>query len=221
MKDGILNITSASIMILDLDDTIYPTTSIPREVLDPVYDKLKSLLTDLMGQELFSKIKHDLWHMPIDIVCKKYNLPDNILDNFYDEIEQVDLNNTGIQVYQDYEFIKSLPHRKFLVTTGLEKFQYAKVKALNINDDFEEIHVDDPRAVPRIGKVGIISNIISKRHINPDSVWVIGDNPDSELKAGKELGCITVQRLNALKRKMADADIHMDSFHELGSRITT
>lgn len=208
-------ILKESILILDMDDTIYSTKSIPSEIMDPVFKKLRGSLRAYIDEATFLHIKRDLWHLPIDEVSAKYNLPDHILDNFYVDIEKIIIPIGSIKPYDDYQFIKSLPFRKYLVTTGLELYQREKIRALGIAEDFVDIYIDDPRSQPRIGKVGIFRQIISDAQVDPSTIWVLGDNPHAEISAGSNLGCHTVQRLSPRKERSLDADVHVKSFYEL------
>lgn len=214
-----LQLSERSTIILDLDDTIYPTKSIPNEVIQPVFNKLRSQLGEI-SEELFTAMKRELWHSPIDIVGAKYNFPLERFTSFYDDMEKLQLKGTGIKLFEDYRYVRSLPFRKYLVTTGLHKYQYAKIEALGIEEDFITIHIDDPRSQPRKGKLGIIKDIIASEALDPKEVWVIGDNPSSELSAGHELGCVVVQRASTSKPRYDQANLHINSFHELSTHTS-
>ena len=65
-----------------------------------------------------------------------------------------------------------------------------------IEELFDEIIIeanDDP--LNRKGKKQIFQELMEKYGWLPWEIMVVGDNPYSELKAGKELGMITVQTL--------------------------
>ncbi len=48
-----------------------------------------------------------------------------------------------LQPFEDYGETKLVPLQKFLVTTGFPLLQWSKIKGMNIENDFTEIHVVD------------------------------------------------------------------------------
>ena len=101
------------------------------------------------------------------------------------------------------------------MTTGFKPLQEAKIQALHLEEKFEQIHIDDILATDRIYKKGIFSKILSSAPYLPSDVYIIGDNPDSELKAGKELGCSTIQLAKFGQTKSVFADHYIHSYHDL------
>ena len=95
--------------------------------------------------------------------------------------------------FKDYASVKEMDCRKFLVTTGITKLQQAKITALFNDEDFDEIIIDDPYKENRLGKKNIFSDIAYRYNLKPSQIWIIGDNPDSEIAAGNALGMNTVQ----------------------------
>ena len=70
---------------------------------------------------------------------------------------------------------------------GFEKFQWSKIKALKIEQDYKEIFVVDPDTTDKI-KRDLFEEIISKYGYATSDVFIIGDDPDSEVLAAQELG---------------------------------
>ncbi|MEL7248677.1 MAG: HAD family hydrolase [Bacteroidota bacterium] len=206
-------------LIIDLDDTIFPTKSMNPVIFDPaislVRDYLLANRTALVAEEAIA----ELWTRPIDYVLVKYELPEPIIANFYQAIAVVDYQQLEISPFADYQVLKSIALPKILVTTGLEELQVAKIKALGIRADFMGVFIDDPRLKPRRYKRTIFKQILSDMRLHPSQTWVIGDNPDSELKAGKEMGMNTIQRRSPSKESSSYADYEIDSFAELPSII--
>ena len=104
---------------------------------------------------------------------------------------------------------------KILVTSGVVNLQQAKLDALGISDDFNEVIIDDLYKKNRPGKKDIFSGIASKYKLKPEQVWIVGDNPDAEITAGNELGMVTVLRINPGGKPSAKATHTIHSFHEL------
>ncbi|MCR6640607.1 MAG: HAD hydrolase-like protein [Sporocytophaga sp.] len=62
---------------------------------------------------------------------------------------------------------------------------------LHIRDNFEEIHIVDPQISSQTKK-DIFKDILIRNGYYPEEVMVVGDDPDSEIKAATELGIDTV-----------------------------
>jgi len=204
-----------SILILDLDDTIFETKSIPVSLVNPAITHLLDRLEDRLSHDLLKSLAHDLWRVPVDQVISKYDITTQEIESFYHQVESIILNPGVISPYEDYPHLLALDCKMYLVTSGLKMFQHQKIKALGIEEDFKEIYVDDPRDVPRPGKKGIIDYIMADCGVQPDMCWVIGDNPSSEIQAGASLGCRTIQRKSSSKNRSMDVDYFINSFAEL------
>ncbi|WP_276495932.1 HAD family hydrolase [Pontibacter litorisediminis] len=174
-------------LILDLDNTIYPVPSIGEELFKPFFDVLEDS-GDFEGD--LKEIKQDMMRIPFQKVAEKYKFSeqlkkkgDNILQNLaYDK---------EIEPYEDFSMVRKLPYKRFLVTTGYEKMQQSKVKQLYLEADFEEVHVVDPSKTDKTKK-DVFKSILERYNYKAAEVLVIGDDPESELKAGQELGIATV-----------------------------
>lgn len=64
-----------------------------------------------------------------------------------------------------------------------------------------------------------IKNIITSHPTESNQIWVIGDNPQSVLKAGHELGLRTIQRIKDKKTPSIYAEFTIQSFAELETII--
>jgi putative hydrolase of the HAD superfamily len=61
---------------------------------------------------------------------------------------------------------------------------------LNIEADFVEIHIVDPEKSP-LTKKDVFADIMARHNYTAEDVLVIGDDPESEIKAAKALGIDT------------------------------
>ena len=85
-----------------------------------------------------------------------------------------------------------------------------------IEELFDEIIIeanDDP--LNRKGKKQIFQELMEKYGWLPWEIMVVGDNPYSELKAGKELGMITVQTLRPDVFSVDGFDHFVSGFSEI------
>ncbi len=202
-------------LILDLDDTIFETKSMnPR-----IFDSAITVIEKYYGQNNLGvkpkEIIAELWSFPIDVVFEKYNTPESVSGDFYKKIGEIDFQELAIKTFDDYSEIKRFGKQKILVTTGLKELQLAKIKALDIEDDFDRIYIDDPRLIPRKHKIDIFRQILLESNKEAQEIWVIGDNPESEIKSGKDLGMKTIQRKSKSKDFSEFADFKIESFEEL------
>lgn len=202
-------------LILDLDDTIFETKSMNPRIFDSAMAVIGNHYETYHSKAKSEEIINALWSYPIDIVFKKYNVEEVLINQFYQMVNEIDFRELEIKTFEDYKELKKLDARKTLVTTGLKELQYAKIKALGIENDFEGIFVDDPRVVPRRTKIDIFRQLLADTKLAPHQFWVIGDNPESEIKAGNELGMKTIQRTSKSKELSKLADYKIDSFEEL------
>ena len=201
-------------LILDLDNTIFQTNSINPAHFQPAIKIIEQYFVTEYGAEKSALIKNDLWHLSFDVIVQKYKIPEEVQAEFYCVFDSLEYD-MNIQPYADYPALQAIDKKKILVTTGFQKLQKAKITALDIRKDFEQIYIDDPRDLNRIYKQGIFEQILQQEKISPNEVWVIGDNPESELIAGKALGMRTIHRVKSENIKSDYADYSITSFQEL------
>lgn len=174
-------------IIYDLDNTLYAVPSIAKQLFAPLYDLLES--HGLEGDHL-SAVKADLKRKPFQLVAEKYGFSPELKQQGNDLLNR--LTYTGpIQPFPDYPTIKTLPGERFLVTTGFNNLQWSKIRGMGIDKDFSEIHIVDPLASTQTKK-DVFADIMDRYGLVPSEVLVVGDDPDSELRAARELGIDTV-----------------------------
>jgi putative hydrolase of the HAD superfamily len=179
-------------LILDLDNTIYPVSSIA----DNLFGKLFRILDQYAGSinisdnERVNKIKDEMTRRPFQHIAYEFNLDDELRDKMIDVLKNMTYD-LPMQPFEDYEHIRSIPLEKFLVTTGFIKLQMSKIKMLGIEQDFKTIHIVDPE-VNDLTKKDVFAEIMDTHNYSPDELLVIGDDPESEIKAARALGIDTV-----------------------------
>jgi putative hydrolase of the HAD superfamily len=60
---------------------------------------------------------------------------------------------------------------------------------------FTAIHIDAIDEGKGAGKLPVFASILHDHGLQPHEVMVVGDNPDSEIAAGNQLGMATIQTL--------------------------
>lgn len=200
-------------IILDLDDTIFQTKSMDAKIFEPFFKHLVLNLKPNFNQQDIERITSDLWQRPFDVVIKKYNIPLSTVTESIDLLENLDLH-LKISTFHDYTFIKNLKTQKLLVTTGITALQIAKIKALKIENDFDKIVINDTLKESKT-KQDIFNDLKLEFNLNPETTFVIGDNPESEIEAGNALNFITIQILRNNVIKGGNAKYYINSFAEL------
>ncbi|MEO3407226.1 HAD family hydrolase [Mucilaginibacter sp. CAU 1740] len=186
-------------LILDLDNTIYPVSSIAGELFHELFSFLNEHIDDA---NLIYNIKEDLKRIPYQKVADKHNFSESLKNKGLALLNNIEYN-LPIQPFDDYTHIREAKITRFLVTTGFTKLQWSKVRMLDIEGDFEAIHIVDPALSP-LTKKDIFASILEKYNFKPEDVLIIGDDPESEIKAANELGIDTF--LYDPKNKHPDAE---------------
>ncbi|MCX2739329.1 HAD family hydrolase [Pontibacter anaerobius] len=178
---------SIKALILDLDNTVFPVPSIGDELFQPLFDLIRER-NDYEGD--FEDIKRDMMRKPFQKVAKEYAFSEQLTEKG-DRILQDLVYEKDIPPFPDFAEVRALPYKRFLVTTGYTKMQQSKVENLGIREYFEEVHIVDPSKTNQTKK-DIFQSILERYKYKTTEVMVIGDDPESELKAGRELGIRTV-----------------------------
>lgn len=175
------------VIILDLDNTIYPVTSIGDKLFAPLFRLIEE---DENLQPDMDKIRRDIMRKPFQYVAADYNFSKELMEKGVELLKETTYDER-ITPFPDYEAIKSLPLDKFLVTTGFLKMQQSKVKAMNLEKDFKEIFIIDPMSTDE-KKKDVFIKIMQQHHYKKDEMLIVGDDADSEIKAARELNIDSV-----------------------------
>lgn len=206
------------LLIFDLDDTIFETRSMGADHLDKVFKEFRKSAYVHYSRKTFDLIEHDLWQLPFDQVAIQHEFPPSLSELFSNLINATSYR-LSIRPFPDFECIRRCDFRKVLVTTGFKKLQEAKIAALQLAPDFETIYFDEIDAPNRTFKSGIFTRILSESGLNKKSHLVIGDNPESELKAGHELGFTTIQVAKFGQPASSYAHFYITDYQELFSLL--
>ncbi|MBS7563705.1 HAD hydrolase-like protein [Mucilaginibacter sp. Bleaf8] len=201
-------------LILDLDNTIYPVESISDELFVPLYDLMEQY-RDEVGEDTLQEAKQEMMKVAFQKVADKHQFPEELKKKGVALLS--DLTYEGnMTPFEDYSELQNLATDKHLVTMGFTKMQWRKVDKLNLRPDFIEIVVNDPETTEGTKKE-VFQDIMQKHNYQPNEVLVIGDDPNSEIKAGKDLGMITVLYDRKGEYGTDQSDYKIASFTELKS----
>lgn len=170
-------------IILDLDNTIYPVSSIG--------DKLFKSLFELIEKSGaykgdFEKLKAEIMRRPFQYVAKEFEFSEKLFGQSLKLLENLTYDAPMI-TFDDYKFVRQLKIDKFLVTAGFTKMQESKVHQLGISNDFKAIYIIDP-AKTNLVKKDMFLKIMTEQNFRPTELLVTGDDVNSEIKAALEMG---------------------------------
>lgn len=175
-------------IILDLDNTIYPVSSISGNLFQAVFGFVDTLAEEI-GTEEIEKAKAEMQRRPYQQVAEKFNFSEAAKNKGLDLLKDLEYA-LPMQPYEEYKYISETPIDKYLVTTGFTKLQWSKIRLLGIEADFKAIYIVDPQ-ISSETKKDIFAMIMSNNNYRPEELLVIGDDPESEIKAAGSLGIDT------------------------------
>jgi putative hydrolase of the HAD superfamily len=173
-------------LILDLDNTIYPVSSIAERLFGELFKLIDEGLED---RSVAAAAKIELTRRPYQHVADEFGFGTELKDKGVQLLNNLTFDSP-MQAFSEYEDIRAIKIDKYLVTTGFTKLQMSKVKMLNIEADFKQVYVVDPD-LSDLTKKDIFAIIMKDNGYAVNEVLVIGDDPQSEIKAALELGIDT------------------------------
>lgn len=174
-------------IILDLDNTIYSVASIGEKLFATLFQLID---TSGLPAHQITEIKEAVMREPFQAVVRRYQFDHSFLQTTTQLLQDLTYDEP-IDVFPDYHELKQLPVERFLVTTGFRNLQTSKIRNMGIEQDFKEIHIVDPNTGDRTKKT-VFADILQRFQFHPSDVLVVGDDPESEIKAAIELNIDTV-----------------------------
>jgi putative hydrolase of the HAD superfamily len=159
-------------LILDLDNTIYPVSSIADHLFEELFATLDQYveLINSDDPDRVSKIKHEMTRRPFQHIADEFRLDEEVRDKMVGLLKNMTYD-LPMQPYHDYQHVRSIPLDKFLVTTGFSKLQWSKVKMLGIEGDFKHIHIVDPE-ISQKTKKDVFAEIMQAHNYRPRIYWL-------------------------------------------------
>ena len=203
-------------IIFDLDDTLYDCTGM-------LLDGARRRAADAMVEAGLPGSAREAYQMQVDLAEQRgpnYLVFDEIarrhgLDRgfvaaalrAYNSEEVGDIELFG-DVGPTLERLRLAGYRLFLVTTGLYARQEHKVEALGLRRYFTDVIINDlERGTPL---EDCYRDLLTRYHLRPTEVAVVGDRVLEELDLGHRLGMTTVQMCHGRFRdeRMVDGGVH-------------
>ena len=203
------------VILYDLDHTLFDSTTLDRAIFQPAFDTL--LESELITENSFNELKNDFFSISLNTFIEKH-LNEQSKERFIQSLRDIH-SLPKLKTYSDGYVVPQIGTVNYLVTSGLKEFQNQKIDALGIRHWFTEVYIDDPIAPKWKDKEEIMRLIINKHHYDISELLVVGDNPESEIKAGNNIGIETVQILREGIEASETANYRIKSLHELNKYV--
>ncbi|HEX3010165.1 MAG TPA: HAD family hydrolase [Bacteroidales bacterium] len=171
------------VLILDLDNTIYPVISIGDKLFGDLLNMIEAS-GEFSGD--IQAIRKEIMRRPFQLIAREFSFSERLTENCLQHLKELTYNDI-MTPFPDYKELSAMSLPKYLVTTGFKKMQQSKVRSLNIEKDFKSVIIVDPAETSKTKK-DVFGEIIRENNYNPSNIVVIGDDPESEIKAARELG---------------------------------
>lgn len=90
-----------------------------------------------------SAVRHAVMRKPFQVVAKQFGFSEQLIDKATEILKEL-IYEDPITPFPDYLEIKKFTADCFLVTTGFCGPSKAKIRGLQLEKDFKEIHIIDP-----------------------------------------------------------------------------
>jgi putative hydrolase of the HAD superfamily len=195
-------------IIYDLDNTIFPVSSIGDKLFGPLFDLIAE---SGHHNDSMDAIRYAIMRTPFRIVARRHNFSEGLTQKGIELQNTIDYKGE-ILPFEDYPEIKNIPAERFLVTTGFKTMQLSKIRQLGITTDFKEVHVVNP---VETSKKEVFADILKRYDYKPKEVLVVGDDPESEIAAAKALDIPTVLYDKTDKFSNEEADYKISHYSQL------
>lgn len=204
----------ARAIIFDLDNCISAANEPGPRLLESTFEAIRGVNNGNLSDGQLQAAFDDCWIHALDVVARKHGFTKEMLDAGWSELTRTTVSSK-MYGYGDLEVLNHLTMDLFLVTSGFKMLQESKVDALGIRSRFREVMIDALDRPGRTSKETIFKDILTRYRYSPTEVLVVGDNPESELAAGKRLGITTVQTVRPGISPSDRADHQISNFHDL------
>lgn len=201
-------------IIFDLDNCLSPAAEVGKELYEPAFEVIRRANKGALSEEALDRAFSDAWRHPLDWVAREHGFSEEMCAAAWKAFVGVEVNHPMCG-YDDLHILAELPVQRFLVTSGFRRLQESKVRALGFERLFTAVHIDAIDEADRKGKQGIFQEILETHGFSAEEVLVVGDNPDSEIEAGNQLGIRTVQILRPDVPRGSNATHYIHGLAEL------
>jgi len=209
-------------IIFDLDSCLAAANEVGEKLFAHAFEAIRSANQGHIPEDCLNAALADCWRFPFDFIAAKYNFSAAMRSAGFAAFAQTEVTEQ-MHGYGDLDALRDLkaaqplllPLQLFLVTSGFRRLQQSKVKALGLDQLLTGLHIDAIDESGPKGKLHAFRSILRDHNLSPSEVLVVGDNPESEIAAGNELGMTTIQILRPGVPSSAAATHQIRSLHEL------
>lgn len=198
-------------ILYDLDHTLFDPKTLDKGIFQPAFDILKN--DEQCSKYDFLELKKEFFSISLNAFIKKY-IGEHIKQRFIASLRTIG-PFPELKTYKDSFLVTKFNTKNYLITSGLREFQNQKIDSLKIRDWFTEIYIDDPIEPKWSNKEEITKLIMKKYNYEASDLLVVGDNPESEIKAGNNIGIETIQILREGIIPSEKAKYRINSLEEL------
>jgi putative hydrolase of the HAD superfamily len=181
-------------LIFDLDSCLAAANEPGESLFASAFQAIRSANNGHLSEDQLRAAFTDCWRFPFDSIADKYGFSPAMRAAGFAAFSQIEVRQP-MHGYGDLDALAEMPAKLFLVTSGFRRLQESKVRALGIAHLFTEVHIDAIEEARPKGKLHAFQSILHAHQLSPPEVLVVGDNPDSEIAAGNQLGMTTIQIL--------------------------
>jgi phosphoglycolate phosphatase-like HAD superfamily hydrolase len=205
-------------IIFDLDFCLSAADEVGREFYRPAFEAIRKANKGAISESALDEALEEAWRIPFDVIAKKHGFSKGMFDAGWNVFREITVRKS-MNGYGDLHVLKELTPTKYLVTSGFRRLQESKVEMLGIRDLFAAVLIDAIDEPERTHKEGFFKQILEENGLEPSEALVVGDNPESEIAAGKRLGIRTVQILRPGVTRDERADHHVRVLDELKALV--
>ncbi len=201
-------------LIFDLDSCLAAADEVGESLFAAAFQAIRAANIGTVPEDRLRAAFADCWRFPFDFIADKYRFSPAMRSAGFAAFRQIEVRQP-MHGYGDLDALAALPAKLFLVTSGFRRLQESKVRALGILPLFTEVHIDAIDESQPKGKLHAFEAILRRHRLSPAEVLVVGDNPDSEIAAGNQLGMTTIQILRPGVPASTAATHRINTLHEL------
>jgi FMN phosphatase YigB (HAD superfamily) len=210
--------TEIQAIVFDLDSCLSPADEVGRSLHQPLFDALRAANHGTLSEHQLQQVFDATFRFALDDIAERFGLSDEMRRAGEEAFQRLEVRQP-MRGYGDLDRLDRLPGQHFLVTSGFRRLQESKIRALGLPAKMTACIVDAVDEPGRKGKEGVFAQIVADHGFAADKVVVVGDNPASEIVAGKKLGMWTVQILRPGVEKGAGADTYVDDLEGLAELL--
>lgn len=201
-------------IIFDLDNCLASAKAVGTELYEPAFQAIRAVNAGRLTEEALQTAFADTWIHALDFVAEKHGYSPEMLHAGWEVFRTLEVQEP-MQGYPDLGLLAALDARLYLVTSGFRRLQESKIRALGIGHFFESTEVNAIDEPEHLGKRAMFAAIRESGGYVPGEVLVVGDNPESEIEAGNQLGMPTVQTLRPGVERGGNAKYYVAGLQEI------